>query len=106
MRAIEGCARTYHNYLTKKDAADEGMPLGPIINDLRDHLTKEGGDNNTPLGLIISTLARINNLYRKPITHPEMVVKSADDAKLIFDLAMLAISQIAEDHCSRATGHK
>lgn len=98
MRAIEGCSRSYHKFLTGKDAADEGMPLGPIINDIRGVLTEEGGDNDTPLGLIISTLARINNIYRKPITHPEMVVKSVDDAKSIFDLAMVAISQIVENH--------
>jgi hypothetical protein len=106
VRAVEGAARKYYKLLTNKDPEEAGMPLGPIVNGLREKLKSEGSDNDTPLGMIISTLARINNVYRKPLTHPEMVLDTSDAAKLLFELAGVAISQIAEDHRNRESGTK
>ena len=101
VRAVEGAARAYYKLLTGEDPTEAGMPLGPIINGLRKQLEKEGNDSDTPLGLVISTLARINNMYRKPLTHPEMVLDSPEAAKLVFELAGVAITQIVEDHRTR-----
>jgi hypothetical protein len=46
--------------------------------------------------LVIETLNRINNVYRKPITHPDMVLDSAR-AMTVFDSAKCAIELMLED---------
>jgi hypothetical protein len=102
VRALEATARVYYNRLTGKDAGEEGRPLGGIANEFR----KIADDVNSkppkpfpkehPLRLIISNLDRINNIYRKPLTHPEMVLKTCDDAKNVFDLATVSIALISE----------
>lgn len=102
VRAVEAAARVYYKQLTGEDPQDAGMPLGPIINGLRKQLKEEGDDADTPLGLIISTLARINNVYRKPLTHPEMILETLEAAKLVFELAGVAITQIAEEYRLRS----
>ena len=38
----------------------------------------------------------MNNIYRKPLTHPEMVLKTRDAAKNVFDLAAASIALISE----------
>jgi hypothetical protein len=102
VRALEATARIYYKQNTGKDAAQTDRPLGGMANDLRDVADDKNGKPPKPLPkdhimrLIISNLDRMNNIYRKPITHPEMVLKTRDDAKNVFDLASVSIALIAE----------
>lgn len=78
--------------------------VGAIINGdnrvpgsgLRTQFAKEGSKNDSPLGLIISTLSHVNKIYRVKITHPDMTL-DYDTAKHVFDLAATALSALAED---------
>lgn len=103
VRALESVARKYHSLVCKLAAETENLPLGPLVNDLRKVLEKEEGKNasDSPLGLIIANLARMNNIYRKPITHPEMTLDSADAAKEVFDLTAVSISLLEKDFVER-----
>lgn len=103
VRALEGVARKYHRLVLKLIAETEDLPLGPVVNDLRKVLEKEEGlkASDSPLGLIIANLARMNNIYRKPITHPAMTLDIAE-AKEVFDLAALSISLLEKDFVKRS----
>jgi hypothetical protein len=72
------------------------------VNDLRTQLEKEEGQktSDSPLGLIVAELARINKIYRCPIVHPEMVL-NAKEAKQVFELASIAISALASNTAER-----
>jgi hypothetical protein len=102
VRALEAAARVYYKRLTGNDAQEQGRPLGGIANDFRNIADDVGGrppkpfPKDHPLRLIFSNLDRINNIYRKPLTHPEMVLKTRDDAKNVFDLAAVSIALISE----------
>jgi hypothetical protein len=102
VRALEGTARVLYKLVTGKDAADIGRPLGGIANDLRDIADDKHGKppkpfpKDDPLRLIISNLDAMNNIYRKPLDHPEMVLRTQDDARNVFELAGVSITQIAE----------
>lgn len=105
VRALEAVARKYHRLVLALAAETEGMPLGPVVNDLRKVLEKEEGvkASDSPLGLIIANLARMNQIYRKPIMHPEMTLDSPDAAKEVFDLAAVSISLLEKDFAERST---
>src|SRR5260370_22246391 len=102
VRALEAVARTYYKQISGKDAQHTGMPLDGIANALRDIADAIHSKQPTPrpkddpLRLVISNLDRMNNIYRKPIAHPEMVLKTRDVAKNVFDLAAVSISFISE----------
>jgi len=96
VRALEAVARTYYKKVTGKDPEITGMPLGPIINGLRLELKRSGLSDDSPLGLIIANLQRMNNIYRKPLTHPEMILRTRDDARKVFDLAAVSITLLTE----------
>jgi hypothetical protein len=97
LRSVEDMARTYHKAITGC-AEPTTQNLGPLINDLRTELEKEEGTkvSESPLGLIITLLARINKAFRSPIMHPEMTL-GYNSAKFVFDLAALVISDMVED---------
>jgi hypothetical protein len=86
------------------DAETDNMALGPVVNELRGVLEQEEGQkaSDSPLGLIIAHLARMNNIYRKPITHPAMTLDSPDAAKEVFDLAAISISLLEKDFVKRS----
>ncbi len=70
VRALEAIARDYYKLLTGKDAHETGIPLGPVCAGLEDDLLKPLKlSSNSPLGLIIGNLRRLNNIYRKPLSH-------------------------------------
>jgi len=102
MRALEEEARVYHRVVTGVELNDS--PIGAIINGdsrvtnsgLKTQFAKEGSKNDSPLGLIISTLTHVNKIYRVRITHPDMTL-NYDQAKHVFDLAATALSALAED---------
>jgi hypothetical protein len=102
VRALEAVARAYHKQLTGKDAQEDGTPLGGVANDLRDIADDKCGKppkprpKDDPLRLVVSNLDRMNNIYRKPLAHPEMVLKSREDAKNVFDLVAISIALISE----------
>jgi hypothetical protein len=102
VRALEKMARLYHKQVTGHDAEKDGTPLGGVTNDLRDVADDIRGrppkprPKDDPLRLVISNLDRMNNIYRKPLTHPEMVLKTRDAAKNVFDLAAASIALISE----------
>ena len=106
VRALESVARKYHRLVLARDVGAEDLPLGPVVNDLRKVLEEEEGlkASDSPLGLIIANLARMNNIYRKPITHPEMTLDSPDAAKEVFDLAAVSISLLEKDFAKRSEG--
>lgn len=102
VRALEATARIYHKQMTGMNAAEDGKPMGGIANDLRDIVDDVRGrppkprSKDDPLRLVVNNLDRMNNIYRKPLTHPEMVLKTRDDAKNVFDLAIASIALISE----------
>jgi len=102
VRALEAAARVLCKKLIGKDAEQTGTPLGGIANDLRDFAddTKNNGQNplakEHPLRLVISNLYQMNNIYRKPLAHPQMVLTTHDDARKVFDLVTISIGLISE----------
>ena len=109
MRAVQAQARLYHMVVTHMPEQLEDVPLGPLINGagdfdgLRDVWTREGAENDSPLGLIISLLSSLNKIYRCPIMHPDMML-TGDTAKLVFDLAAIVISSMMQDAVDRSSG--
>jgi hypothetical protein len=107
MRAVEEEARIYQKVVTGISLDD--VPLGSIINGdnqkkgsgLKAQYKIEGEKSDSPLGLIISMLSQLNKIYRCPIMHPEMTL-DAEEARLVFNLASIAISAIVEDGAKRS----
>jgi len=99
VRAVEGVARGYHEIIIGR-RPNEGDPLGPLINNLRaerdTQLASKQIDKEDLLNIAIDLLARFNNVYRKPVAHPDMVLKS-DAALNVFDSAKCAIELMLED---------
>ena len=98
VRAVEAVARAYYKRLTNEDpdVGSGGTPLGPIINSFRKERDVRKLPKDSPLDLIIGNLALMNNIYRKPLGHPQMVLATHDEAKKVFDLATVLITLIAE----------
>jgi hypothetical protein len=102
VRALEAMARIQYKKFTGKDAQEMEKPLGGIANDLRDIADDKGGNprkplpKDAPLRLLINNYDRMNNIYRKPLAHPEMILKTRDDARKVFELAAASISMIAD----------
>lgn len=105
VRAVEAVARGYHEILTGVRPGAE-TPLGPLINGLRTKrdalLASKAIDKEDRLNLAIDFLGRINNVYRKPITHPEMILESSQGIT-VFDAAKCAIDLILEDAPMKST---
>jgi hypothetical protein len=99
VRAVESVARGYHTVLLG-NAPKDGEPLGPLLNTLRDKrdaLTASKAINKDDLlHIIIETLARINNVFRKPLTHPDMVL-DLSGAMTVFDSSKCAIELMLSD---------
>lgn len=99
VRATEAVARGYHEIVVGLKP-DGGTPLGPLINGLRtkrDALVANGAiDKEDLLHIVIEMLNRLNNVYRKPITHPDMVL-DLSGALNVFDSAKCAIELMLED---------
>jgi hypothetical protein len=112
MRAIEAEARRYHKQVTNC-ASVVDWTLDRLINGnsgqkqvgLRDHWKTEGARDDSPLHLIMALLTSINQIYRNPIMHPEMILDDAK-AKQVFDTAALVISTMVEDRVKRAAKHQ
>ncbi len=104
VRALEAVARKYHRLVCGLTAESQNTPLGPILADLRKQLEEEEGGkaSDSSLGLIIANLARMTQIYRNPITHPEMTLDSPDAAKEVFDLAAVSISLLEKDFARRS----
>jgi hypothetical protein len=104
VRALEATARVYYKQFTGKDAQEEGKPLGGIANAFREIADDVKGNppqplpKEHPLRLVISNLDRFNHIYRKPLAHPEMVLRTRDAAKNVFDLAAVSIALISEQN--------
>lgn len=97
VRAVEQVARDYLKKLTGKDAQASEIPLGGVLRGFREYRDAKKMSDDSPLGLTISNLTRLNNIYRKPLTDPDMVLETRDAARQVFDLAALLISQMAEN---------
>lgn len=99
VRATEAVARGYHEIIVGVKP-DEGTPLGPLINALRIKrdalLTSAAIDKEDLLHIVIEMLNRLNNVYRKPINHPDMVL-DLSSALNVFDSAKCAIELMLED---------
>jgi hypothetical protein len=107
LRAVEAAALFYHRNVTGVELSD--VPLGTLIygnqkdypgSGLRPQYVKEGSPNDSPLGLIISLLSQINAIYRIPLMHPKMSLKSYT-AKFVFDTSAIAISAMVTDTIER-----
>ena len=103
-RALEAVARKYHRLVLVRASETRHLSLGPVLNELRELLEKEEGQktSDSALGLIIANLARMNQIYRKPLAHPEMTLASPDAAKEVFDLAAVSISLLEKDFARRS----
>lgn len=101
LRAVEEAARRYHKIVTAASAQIQ-EPLGPVIGSLRKQYEKEGSPRDSSLGLVVSLLESINKIYRCPIMHPEMTL-NFEGAKKVFDVAAIAISEMATDMKARGT---
>jgi hypothetical protein len=106
VRAIEAVARSYYKQFTGKDAdiGSCGTPLGGIIKAFRTERDARNLPKDGPLDLIIANLALANNIYRKPIGHPQMILETRDDAKKVFDLATILINMLAEQIAAQDNG--
>jgi len=99
VRATEAVARGHHEIIigTKPD---EDSPLGPLVNALRDRrdglLASGAIDKEDLLNIVIDMLSRMNNVYRKPIAHPDMIL-DLQAAMNVFDSAKCAIDLMLED---------
>ena len=102
MRAVNAISRRYHQVATKDPPLD-AAPLDEIIAKLEKRLQEEEGAkvSDSPLGLIIATLLRLNKVYCIPVMHPKMTLTS-ETARQIFELATGVISMICEDLSSRS----
>jgi len=102
MRAVEAICREYYQVATGKPALDT-VSLGEIIAELEKRLRQEEGANasDSPLGLIIYTLLRLNKVYGIPVMHPRMTL-TPETAKQVFELATDVITMICDDLSSRS----
>ncbi|MGO8813135.1 MAG: hypothetical protein ACLQVG_00520 [Terriglobia bacterium] len=57
--------------------------------------------SNSPLGLIIYTLLRLNKVYGIPVMHPRMTL-TPETAEQVFELATDVIKMICDDLSSRS----
>jgi hypothetical protein len=100
VRAVEAVARGYHEIVVGGPRPGAETPLGPLINGLRtkrDVLLSAGRiDKQDLLSLVIDFLTRINNIYRKPLTHPEMTL-DPEGAMTVFDSVKCSIDLVLED---------
>jgi hypothetical protein len=105
MRAVEAITRRYHQVVVKNPAPDV-VTLGGFITELEKELQKEEGTkvSDSPLGLIVATLRRVNKIYRIPVMHPNMTL-TEDTAKRVFELAANVIPTICDDLLIRSRNH-
>lgn len=96
MRAVEGAARILYEVLTGRDAQADKKTLGGIAQHLDDEMTEKKYPKDSLAGLVVFNLRRVNNLYRKPIDHPEMSFNSVFEARTAFELTKSAISHVVE----------
>lgn len=99
VRATEAVARGYHEIIIGARPGED-TPLGPLVNALRKTrdglLASRAIDKEDLLNIVIDMLSRINNVYRKPIAHPDMVL-DLQGAMNVFDSAKCAIDLMLED---------
>jgi hypothetical protein len=108
MRAVEAEARRYHKEVTGCVSIVD-WTLDRLINGnsgqkqvgLRDQWKTEGARDDSSLHLIMALLISINQIYRNPIMHPEMILDDPK-AKKVFDTAALVVSIMVEDRVQRA----
>jgi hypothetical protein len=106
VRAVEGVARGYHEIIvgTRPDGT---TPLGPLTNALRtarDAQIAAGKINKEDLlSMVVDLLVRVNNVYRKPLTHPDMILELGP-AMNVFDSAKCAVELMLEDAKKKRAG--
>jgi hypothetical protein len=101
LRAIEDVARKYSKAIVKNPKhTGDVLTLGLVINNLRGQLEEKGEPKEGHLGLIVAYMARIKDIFRNRIMHPDMVLDQ-DEAVEVFDLAFLTINAITRDLSER-----
>lgn len=102
MRAVEAMCREYYLVTTENPPLDT-FRLGEIIAELERRLEQEEGAkvSDSPLGLIVYTLLRLNKLYYLPVLHSKMILTS-ETAVQVFELATEVITMICDDLTSRS----
>jgi hypothetical protein len=102
MRAVEAICREYQQVATRNPSLGT-VPLGEIIAELEKRLEQEEGAkvSDSPLGLIIYTLLRLNTVYCLPVMDPRMTLTS-ETAIHVFELATDVITMICDDLASRS----
>jgi hypothetical protein len=96
MRAVEGAARILYEVLTGQNAEADKKTLGAIAQYLDGEMTEKKYPKDSLAGLVVFNLRRVNNLYRKPIDHPQMSFNSVFEARNVFELSKSAISHVVE----------
>jgi hypothetical protein len=106
MRAVEDTTRRYYELVTGKPAQGTRrgnkrwyLPFGEMAFNLDKLLPRLRGAH-TPLGqlpLIVPTLAALCQIYRNPLSHPEIVKLDEDDALDVFNKGIDVISTMVRD---------
>jgi len=106
MRAVEDTARRYFELVS--GTWSEGMTankerwfltLGQIAFKLNERLTKlrSAKDSTGKLGMIVPTLTALCEIYRNPLSHPEIVKLDEDGALEVFGKGIDVISTMIQD---------
>jgi hypothetical protein len=106
MRAVEDTSRRYFELVTGNPAAGIRsdnkrwyLPLGEIAFKLNELLPKLKSAH-TPTGklpLIVPTLAALCEIYRNPLSHPEIVKLDEEDALDVFNKGIDVLSTMVRD---------
>jgi hypothetical protein len=102
VRAVEGTARRYYELVTARPTIKPNgdyLTLGQIANEL-DHVSaayKAKRGQSGQLKLITSTLDALCEIYRNPLSHPEIVVLEEGDAIDVFNSGIDVITKMVRD---------
>jgi hypothetical protein len=93
LRALEAEARKYHKMVLKLSTESALRKQLELEEKIR--------SSDSPSGLIIINLTRMNKIYRQSLTHPDMVITEEDDAMEIFNLVTASITLMEKNLVQR-----
>jgi hypothetical protein len=108
MRAVEDVARRYYQIVSGREhftVKSSGEPvylnLGQIANELTHILAKTNRSQASALKLIAPSLEALCEIYRNPLSHPEVVVLAESDAIDVFLKGIDLITTMIRDVVQR-----
>lgn len=107
MRAVEDAARYYYEFISGVPASGVDsngdrwfLTFGQIAWKLTHDVLPDLKTAHTPtgkLGLIVPVMSELNEIYRNPLAHPEIVKLDEDDAIDVFNKGIAVISDMVRD---------